>query len=197
MNVNFPASQTRLNLLRAFAGESQAVSRYTFAAAKARQLKLNLLERAFTFTAAQEKEHAEIYWNLLNGQQGENIDINMSCPINNAQDALGILKEARHNEFEESNVVYPAFASVANEEGFAQIASKFTQIAQIERTHGERFDRFVSLMEASSLFAADGETAWMCLNCGHIHTAAEAPGVCPVCNHDRGYFIRADLAPFR
>lgn len=103
---------------------------------------------------------------------------------------------AQHNEFEEHDPVYPAFAETTRNEGFAQIAQSFTMIAAIEKTHGERFGQLADWMEQAKLFAADTPCAWLCLNCGHIHTGIEAPKICPVCSHDQGYFVRLEYAPW-
>lgn len=195
--MDFLKSQTRVNLLRAFAGESQAVSRYTFAAGMAKQLKLHVLEIAFQFTAQQEKEHAEIYWKLLQGAPGEHLMIQADYPIFNPPDPLASLIEAQANEYDEFQTIYPGFAGVASDEGFPDIAYRFTAISKIEQTHSQRFQRFADLLQQDKLFKEGAPTKWMCLNCGHIHEGPEAPMSCPVCNHEQGYFIRETLTPFQ
>ena len=160
MAVNFKTSETKLNLMRAFAGESQARNRYTFAAQQAKEQKLHVVEAVFTFTV------------------------------------LELLRFAQHNEYEEHDPVYQAFGDKAMEEGFPKIAASFHQIAKIEKVHGDRFGRLADLIEQNKLFISDVECAWMCLNCGHIFTGKEAPQKCPVCEHDRGFFIRLELAPY-
>lgn len=189
-------SETKINLLRAFAGESQARNRYTFAAAQAKQQKLHVIEAVFTFTANQEKEHAEIYYNHLKELSGETIQIDGSFPVDAAQNMVQLLRMAQHNEFEEFDPVYPAFARVAKEEGFAKIAHSFDWIAEIEKTHGDRFGKLADLLEQDRLFLSDVECGWMCLNCGYVFTGKGAPEKCPVCDHDRGYFIRLTMAPY-
>ena len=92
--------------------------------------------------------------------------------------------------------VYPAFAEKAQEEGFAEIARHFRQIAEIEKVHADRFDRFARLLRDNKLFVSDVDTGWICLNCGHVLTAKQAPAKCPVCSHDQGYFIRLELSPY-
>ncbi len=188
--MDFKTSQTKLNLLKAFAGESQARNRYTFAAAEAKKQNLNVIERLFTFTANQEKEHAELFYNALKECSGENIEITGSYPIDISTNISELLKSAVHNEFEEHNPVYPSFAKTAEEEGFAKISNLFSKIAEIEKTHGERFKHFQELMEGDKLFSNGTETKWLCLNCGHIHSGVGAPNACPVCEHNQGYFIR-------
>jgi rubrerythrin len=196
MAVDFKNSETRDNLMRAFAGESQARNRYTFAAAQAKEQKLQVLERIFQYTADQEKEHAEIFYDFLKEMVGETIHVDGGYPVDFDSSMAGLLRMAEHNELEEYGVVYKAFGDKAKEEGFTAIAYAFYQIAEIEKSHAERFGRYAQWMEQDRLFSAEGETYWMCLNCGHIHKAAAAPGKCPVCHHDQGYFVRLEEAPW-
>ncbi|MET0015673.1 rubrerythrin [Oscillibacter sp.] len=189
-------SETKINLLRAFAGESQARNRYTFAAAQAKQQKLHVIEAVFTFTANQEKEHAEIFYNHLKELSGETIQMDGSFPVDAAQNMVQLLRMAQHNEFGEFDPVYPAFAGIAKKEGFPQIANSFDWIAGIEKTHGNRFGTLADLLEQDRLFLSDVECGWMCLNCGYVFTGKGAPEKCPVCDHDRGYFIRLTMAPY-
>lgn len=189
-------SQTKLNLMRAFAGESQARNRYTFAHGMAKQQKLYVLAEMFKFTAEQEKEHAEIFYNHLKELTGQTIKIDGGYPVDLYEDMLGVLKSAKHNEFEEFEDVYPAFAKVAKEEGFTKIANDFEAIAKIEKIHGLRFDRMAMLIENHQLFASSKNEKWLCLNCGHIHEGTKAPQMCPVCSHEQGYFLRVGLAPY-
>ncbi len=189
-------SETAKNLMRAFAGESQARNRYTFAAAKAEKEGLPVIQSAFLFTAGQEKEHGEIFYNHLKELCGQNIFIDGGYPIDQYDKSLDLLKAARHNEYEEYQDVYQNFGRIAKEEGFGQIASSFFMIAEIERVHGDRFQMFADYLEQNKLFVSDVETGWMCLNCGHILTGLQAPAQCPVCHHEQGYFIRMELAPY-
>ena len=194
--INFTESETRINLMRAFAGESQARNRYTFAAAQARTQKLHIVEAIFTFTANQEKEHAEIFYGHLRDCAGDNITIDAGYPVHISAKMPELLRMAEHGEREEHDPIYPTFAAKAEEEGFAQIAAHFRLIAEIEKTHAERFALLADLLGQNKLFAADTPTRWLCLNCGHVHEGIEAPEKCPVCDHDRGYFARPELAPF-
>lgn len=196
MAVNFKTSETKLNLMRAFAGESQARNRYTFAAQQAKEQKLHVVEAVFTFTADQEKEHAQVFYNHLKEMAGETIQIDGGFPVDISQSVLELLRFAQHNEYEEHDPVYQTFGDKAMEEGFPKIAASFHQIAKIEKVHGDRFGRLADLIEQNKLFISDVECAWMCLNCGHIFTGKEAPQKCPVCEHDRGFFIRLELAPY-
>ena len=196
MSVDLKDSETLKNLMRAFAGESQARNRYTFAAGLCRQQELQVLEAVFRFTADQEKEHAEIFYNHMKAAAGETVRIDGGYPVDLTRDVPELLRRARHNEYEEHVPVYPAFADKAREEGFPQIADSFRQIAEIERTHGDRFGRLAELLESGRLFVSDVKCGWMCLNCGHILESTEAPRLCPVCRHGQGFFIRLELAPW-
>lgn len=196
MSVHFRESVTRENLMRAFAGESQARNRYTIAAGVARKQKLPVIQAVFTFTANQEKEHAEIFYNHLTELSGTSIHIDGSYPVDISDDVAKLLRFAQHNEYEEHDDVYLHFAQKAKEEGFQKVAASFQMIAAIEKTHGDRFGLFADLLEQNKLFVSDVETAWMCLECGNIYRGTSVPKECPVCHHDRGYFIRLELAPY-
>ncbi|MEH2951465.1 rubrerythrin family protein [Candidatus Merdisoma sp. JLR.KK011] len=195
MSIDFQHSETRENLMRAFAGESQARNRYTFAAEEAKLQKLPVLERLFTFTANQEKEHAEIFYNHLKPLAGTTIQIDGGYPIDLYPTMEEILKAAQHNEYEENDPIYKAFGDKAAEEGFPSIASSFYGIAAIEKIHGDRFGTFAKLMEDKKLFSSDTQEAWICLNCGHIHMGPMAPAVCPICHKEQGYFVRLSMMP--
>ena len=196
MAVDLMNSETKGNLMRAFAGESQARNRYTFAAGQARQQKLYVLERIFQYTADQEKEHAEIFYNFLKEAAGETIHIDGGYPVDISESMAEILRMAQHNEMEEAGDVYQAFGKTAREEGFLEVSSAFIQIARIEAVHGKRFGKLAELLEENQYFESRREEAWMCLNCGHIYHGKMAPQACPVCRHPRGYFIPASLAPY-
>ena len=196
-NVDFMDSRTRENLMRAFAGESQARNRYTFAASAARKEKLEAVARVFEFTADQERAHAKVFYDLLLPSAGQNIAIDGNYPIDLSDKTLDLLKAARHNEYEEFEHDYAAFAEIAHREGFDLIGGQFELIAQIEKTHGDRFGLLAELLEKGTLFGEDNhQEVWMCLNCGEIITASLAPQVCPVCRHGQGYYVRLDMAPY-
>lgn len=196
MATEFKNSETRINLMRAFAGESQARNRYTFAAGQAKEQKMHVVEAVFNYTAGQEKEHAEIFHNFLKESAGENINIAGGYPVDINPSLTEILRCAQRNEFEEHDNVYSSFATVAQNEGFIQIATAFQNIAKIEKIHGERFKKIADLMDQNKLFCDDKETRWVCLNCGHVHAGREVPEYCPVCSHPKGYFIREEMAPY-
>ena len=189
-------SRTKENLMRAFAGESQARNRYTFAAGMAKQKHLPALQEIFLYTADQEKEHAEIFYKFLQEMDGETIEITGGYPVDLGEEILEQLKKAAHNEKEEHEVIYQSFGDMAEQEGFLQIAQSFRMIGKIEKNHHERFEQLAKWMEEGRLFVSDTEEGWVCLNCGHIHYGKEAPVKCPVCSHEQGYFIRMSLAPW-
>ena len=194
--MEFRNSETKDNLMRAFAGESQARNRYTIAASRAEKEKLHVIAAVFRFTADQEKEHAEIFYRYLSELSGENITVDGAYPVDLANDVAGLLRMAQHNEYEEYKDVYRRFAKKAEEEGFQNIAASFRRIAEIEKVHGDRFSQFAELLEQGKLFVSDVETAWMCLACGNIIYGSKIPEQCPVCHHDQGFFIRLELAPY-
>lgn len=196
MSVEFKNSETKVNLMRAFAGESQARNRYTFAAEQARKQNLYVIEAVFRFTADQEKEHADIFYQHLQDVAGEEITIDGDFPVDISPAVVQLLRKARHNEYNEYENAYRSFAETAQREGFSKIAATFRMIAEVEKTHGDRFDAFADLLEQNKLFISDTECGWMCLNCGHTFNGTQAPERCPVCDHDRGYFIRLTLAPY-
>ena len=196
MATEFQNSITKDNLMRAFAGESQARNRYTFAASQAKKNGMYVVSAVFAFTASQEKEHAEIFYNHLREMAGKNILIDGGYPVDLSDNVVDLLSMAQHNEYEEHDDVYKNFGDKAREEGFDQIAAVFHQIAEVEKIHGDRFGRFAQLLEEGRLFVSDVEEEWMCLNCGFVFRGTKAPEICPVCRHDQGYFIRFNLVPF-
>ena len=195
MAVDFKQSETMKNLMRAFAGESQARNRYTIAAGQAKQSGLYVIEQVFTFTADQEREHAEVFYKHLKEMAGETIHIDGGYPVDISPEMKELLEKARHNEYEEHDDVYKNFEEVAKSEGFPAVAASFHMIAGVEKIHGDRFDTFAKLLEENELFVSKVETKWMCLKCGFVIEDKEAPAKCPACGHEQGYFIRLELAP--
>lgn len=196
MAVEFKNSVTKDNLMRAFAGESQARNRYTFAASCAEKQKQQALAQIFKYTADQEKEHAEVFYHLLTELAGETIHVDGSYPVDISQNLAELLRMAQHNEYQEHDDVYKSFGDKAKEEGLDNVAAKFYLISEIEKTHGDRFGRLAELIESGKLHVSDVKTGWICLNCGHIYEGEQVPEKCPVCESDRGYFIRLEFAPF-
>lgn len=197
MAIHLKDSKTKENLMKAFAGESQARNRYTFAAEEARKQGMYSIADVFEYTAEQERAHADRYYDLLKELSGETIDICSGFPVNKEKDIQKLLEAARHNEMEEYEDVYQNFGDIAKEEGFLEIASAFYQIAEIEKTHGERFKNIAEMLKEGTYFESETEGYWMCTNCGYIHEGRRAPAVCPVCRHERGYFIPLSYAPYQ
>ncbi len=196
MAVDFRFSETKDNLMRAFAGESQARNRYTFGAAQARRDKQEAVAQMFLYTADQERAHASVFYKHLKELAGETIRVDGGYPVDFSDDLSQLLRMAQHNEYEEHNDVYKAFGDKAMEEGFLQVAASFRQIAEIEKIHGDRFGRFAEWMETNRLHISDVSTGWICLNCGFVFEGTAVPEKCPVCDHARGYFIRLGFSPY-
>lgn len=171
----------------------QARNRYTFLASCAKENGLQVISAIFAFTASQEKEHAEIFYEHLKEMAGENIFIDGGYPVDISEDVCELLRKARHNEYEEHEPIYKTFGEKALAEGFQNVAASFLKIAEIEKIHGDRFGYYARLMEEGKLFVSDVEVEWMCLNCGFVTKSLKAPVVCPVCKHEQGYFIRFDF----
>ena len=194
--MDFKESQTKENLMRAFAGESQARNRYTFAGETAKKQGYPMIEQVFQFTADQEKAHAEIFYNHLKELSGHTIFIDGGYPVDIYDDVITALKSAHHNEYEEYQDVYQEFAEVAKKEGFLKVAQDFKNIAEVEKVHGDRFANLVKGLENNSLYTDVQSAKWMCLNCGFIYEGTSVPENCPVCHYEKGYFIRLNTAPF-
>ncbi|MDD6795842.1 MAG: rubrerythrin family protein [Clostridiaceae bacterium] len=194
--MEFKNSETKKNLIKAFAGESQARNRYTFAAEAAKKEGLAIIEKLFYYTADQEKAHAKVFYDKLKEFNGENIEIDASYPIGNYEKTLDLLRDAEHNEQEEYDVVYKSFAQTAAEEGFGAVAKIFENIAAIENVHSKRFKKYADKLENDSLFKETQDTLWMCSNCGFIFEGKEAPKACPVCSHPQGYFMLFSTSEF-
>ncbi|MBQ9330135.1 MAG: rubrerythrin family protein [Oscillibacter sp.] len=196
MSISFSESETRQNLMRAFAGESQARSRYTIAAELCRQQQLYALEAVFTFTAGQEHAHGALFWKQLQPSSGTQVPLQADYPVDVTNDVSQLLRQAQQHEYAEAGSIYPVFAEAARQEGFSQAAALFQSVAPIEQSHGDRFGALADLMEQGKLFVSDAACGWMCLNCGHIQESPEAPKTCPTCGHPQGYFLRLELAPY-
>ena len=165
-------SKTEANLWTAFAGESQARNKYTYFASKAKKDGYVQISKIFEETAANEKEHAEIWFKLLNG---------IGTTAEN-------LKAAAEGENYEWTDMYATMAKEAKEEGFDHIAFLFEEVAKIEKEHEERYLKLLANVEGGLVFSRDGDMIWQCSNCGHIHVGKQAPEVCPVCAHPKDYF---------
>ncbi len=167
-------TKTEANLMAAFAGESQARNKYTYYASKAKKDGYEQIADLFTETANNEKEHAKIWFKLLHD--------------GNVPDTIANLKDAAEGENYEWTDMYKSFAEDAKAEGFDHIAYLFEQVAAIEKEHEERYRKLLANIEEGIVFSRDGDTVWICRNCGHIHIGKDAPEVCPVCAHPKAYF---------
>lgn len=187
--MNLKESRTYENLMRAFAGESQARNRYNIAASAAKKEGLYVVEAVFNYTADQERAHAKVFYQKLKEFAGDNISISGAYPVDLYDDTAKALRAAQHNELEEWDEVYKSFGIVAKEEGFVSISNVFEGIAKIEKTHADRFGRLADEIENGTIFNREKEIAWMCTVCGNIHIGKEAPKICNVCLHPQGYFM--------
>ena len=165
-------SKTEQNLWTSFAGESQARNKYTYFASKAKKDGFVQISKIFEETAANEKEHAEIWFKLLGG-------------IGSTAENLAAAAEGENYEWTD---MYATMAKEAEEEGFDHIAFLFSEVAKIEKEHEERYRKLLANVEGGLVFSRDGDMIWQCSNCGHIHVGKQAPEVCPVCAHPRDYF---------
>ena len=172
--MELKGSKTEANLWEAFAGESQARNKYTYYASQARKDGFQQIAAFFEETAGNEKEHAKLWFKYLHG--GE------------VPDTLTNIKDAAAGENYEWTDMYKGFAETAEAEGFAEIAAKFRMVGEIEKHHEERYNKLAERVEKGEVFAREGVKVWKCRNCGHLHVGAEAPAVCPVCNHPKAYF---------
>ncbi len=185
--MEFKDSRTAKNLLKAFAGESQARNRYTFAAAAVRQDGLEHVAAVFEETAANELTHARLFYQHLAKLAPSALEITAGYPVV-AGDTLAQLKAACSGENEEWSAIYPEFAKVAREEGFPDVARTFEAIAKVEKEHETRFARLLDHVANGSVFQRGDKIYWRCMECGHIHEGAAAPKVCPVCLKPQAYF---------
>lgn len=172
-NMNLKGSKTEKNLEAAFAGESMARNKYTYYASKAKKDGFVQIANIFEETAANEKEHAKMWYKLLNG----GIDSTMEN-----------LEDAANGENYEWTDMYPTFAKEAREEGFIDIAEMFEKVAQVEKEHEERYKKLLANVKGDLVFSKDNDVIWQCINCGHICVGKKAPEVCPVCAHPQAYF---------
>lgn len=177
--MELKGSKTEKNLWEAFAGESQARNKYTYFASKAKKEGYEQIAAIFEETAQNEKEHAKIWFKLLNGGQVPTTEEN--------------LKSAAEGENYEYTDMYVRMAEEAREEGFDNIAYLFDAVGKIEKEHEARYLALLNNVKGDLVFSKDGEKIWKCRNCGHIVIGKEAPEICPVCNHPKAYFeIKAE-----
>jgi rubrerythrin len=183
--MELEGSRTEKNLLAAFAGESQARTRYTFFASVAKKEGYEQISDIFRETADNEKEHAELFFKLLKGGM---VEITAAYPAGVIKSTGENLKAAAEGEKLEWGTLYPSFAEVAEEEGFKDTARTFRMVARVESNHERRYRKLQANMENDKVFKRDAPIRWKCRNCGYIHEGSEAPERCPVCDHARSYF---------
>ncbi len=178
-------TQTEKNLLKSFAGESQAKNRYTFYAKKAKQEGYEQIAALFAETALQEEQHAKLFFNFL---EGGPVEITATYPAGVIGTTMQNLHDAAEGEKEEWSELYPHFAEVAKEEGFPKIATKFKAIAQVEAAHEKRYRKLLENMQNDSVFKKEASAKWMCRKCGYIYEGSKALANCPACDHPQAYF---------
>ncbi len=178
-------TKTEQNLLKAFAGESQARTRYTFFASKAKEEGYEQIAGVFLETADQEKEHAKRFFKFLEGGM---LEITATYPAGMIGTTAQNLLAAADGELEEWDVLYKDFAEVAKEEGFPQVATAFRMIARVEAEHEARYRKLLANIETDQVFKREEETEWQCRNCGFVHKGKNAPNMCPACDHPQSYF---------
>jgi len=176
--MSLKGTKTEQNLMKAFAGESQARNKYTYYASKARKEGYNQIADIFEETANNEKEHAKMWFKLLN---------------DGVKDTKSNLEDAANGENEEWTSMYKEFAETAKAEGLDHIAFLFEKVAEIEKSHEERYRKLLKNLNTNAVFIKGEKVIWECTNCGHIHIGESAPERCPVCDHPQKYFrIRAE-----
>ena len=183
--ASIKGTKTEQNLLKSFAGESQARTRYTFFASVAKKEGYEQIAGVFMETAEQEKEHAKRFFKFL---EGGDLEITASYPAGKIGTTAEHLMAAAMGEHEEGDVHYAEFAKVADEEGFPEIAEVYRRIALVEAEHERRYLKLLSRITDGDFFVRDGEIWWQCRNCGYIIKGKEAPLKCPACAHPQAYF---------
>lgn len=185
MEKSIKGTQTEQNLLKAFAGESQARSRYTFFASKAKKEGFEQIAAVFAETAEQEKEHAETFFKFLEGGM---VEITASYPAGMIGTTAENLKAAAEGENEEWTDLYPHFAAIAESEGFPKVAVAFKMVAKVEAEHEARYRTLLERVLDGKVFEREEEIEWQCRNCGYVHKGKKALQNCPACNHPQSYF---------
>jgi rubrerythrin len=183
--MDMKGSKTEQNLMKAFAGESQARNRYTFFAQVAADEGYLQIADIFLETADNERAHAFGFFSLLEGGEPEFTASYPAGPVGNTAENL---KAAAEGELAEWGTLYPDFAQVAEEEGFKKAAATFRKTAGVEKYHELRYRKLLANVEGGKVFKKDGKTLWKCKECGHVHEGDQAPKVCPVCNKPQDYF---------
>lgn len=185
MGASVKGSKTEQNLLKSFAGESQARNRYTYFAAAAKKEGYVQIADIFEETASQEKEHAKRFFKFL---EGGDLEITACFPAGRIGTTAENLLAAACGEHEEHTELYPAFAAIAKEEGFVEIAAVWNAISVAEKQHEKRYRDLLANIEAGRVFKRDQVVVWRCRNCGYLHSASVAPEICAACAHPKAHF---------
>jgi rubrerythrin len=185
MGKSIRGSETEKNLLKAFAGESQARNRYTYFASAAKKEGFEQISRIFLETAENEKEHAKVFFKYLEG--GE-VEITAAYPAGMIKDTRANLEAAANGENLEWTTLYSDFARVARKEGFEEVARSFEQIAKVEKFHESRYRTLAANIDKGEVFKKKAKTTWHCINCGYVFEGAEAPDECPACRHPQAFY---------
>ena len=183
--ASLKGSKTEHNLLAAFAGESQARNRYTFAASVARKEGFEQISGIFLETAENEKEHAKVFFKLL---EGGDVEITAAYPAGIIGDTLTNLKAAAAGEKLEWTTLYSGFEETAREEGFKDAAHAFQHVAAVEEYHERRYNKLIEAVSTGTVFKKEQKVLWKCRNCGRVMESAQAPAKCPTCDHPGAYF---------
>ena len=178
-------TETEKNLLKSFAGESQARNRYTYFAGQAKKEGYIQISDIFEETANHEKEHAKRFFKLL---EGGDLEITAGFPAGIIGDTLANLKAAANGEHEEHSDLYPTFAAIARKEGFDRIAEVWDAVCVSEKQHEKRYRDLAANLENNKVFMREQPTVWRCRNCGYLFEGAQAPQVCPACDHPQAHF---------
>lgn len=186
--MNLRGSETEKNLLKAFAGESQARNRYSFFSSVARDEGYEQISGIFQETADNEKEHAKIFFKHLQKSGGNPVEISASYPAGKIGKTGENLLESADGEKMEWSSLYPKFAEIAKKEGFKDIADSFKQIGEVEEKHEERYRKLLENLKEKRVFKREKVVRWKCRNCGYVHEGKEAPKVCPACKHPQAFY---------
>lgn len=185
MAKSLKGTKTEQNLLKAFAGESQARNRYTYFASVAKKEGFEQISNIFAETADNEKEHAKVFFKYLEGGEAQ---ITAVYPAGAIKDTKANLEAAAAGENMEWTILYQDFAKTAKDEGFAEVAAAFEQIAKVEKFHEARYRKLISNMAGGQVFKKTTTVKWHCINCGYVFEGSEAPEQCPACKHPRAYY---------
>ena len=185
MSKSLKGTKTEQNLLKAFAGESQARNRYTYFASAAKKEGYEQISAIFLETAENEKEHAKVFFKHL---QGGDVEITASYPAGSIKATVENLTHAAEGENLEWTTLYANFGKEASDEGFPEIAESFKQIAKVEQFHEARYRKLIANIQGNAVFKKDSSKKWHCRNCGYVHEGNEAPEECPACKHPKAHY---------